>query len=119
MHVYYMNVPKNEKGIDEFENYDETMANVETFELTEEEFESLFFGKDCLFKKFDKSFGTIIDYCEEERIEPEDIADAYEMACKYKARSEVEKSALKKVIDSLKLAKDSKTFWEMDIYTEI
>ncbi len=115
-YVYYMNVPRNEKGMDEIEYLDETMANVETFELTEEEFESLFFGKDSLFTKFDKSFGTIINYCEEDEIKPEDIADAYEMACKHKAKSEIEKKALNKVIDSLKLAKDSKTFWEIEIY---
>ena len=34
MFVYYINVPLNEKGIEEFETYDEEMVNVKIFELT-------------------------------------------------------------------------------------
>ena len=65
MFLYYMNVPLNEMGINEFESYDEEMRNVRTFELTQEEYEALRQPKG-LFERFDEKFGTIIDVCEEE-----------------------------------------------------
>ena len=33
MFVYYINVPINEKGVEELDTYDEEMKNVKTFEL--------------------------------------------------------------------------------------
>ena len=41
MFVYYLNVPQNMAGIEEFESYDEEMPNVKTFELTQEEYDIL------------------------------------------------------------------------------
>lgn len=116
MFVYYINVPMNEKGIKEFENYDEEMSNVKTFELTEDEYVSLRTGKDSLFSKFDEKLGTIIDVCEEERIDSKKLLEANELISDHKAKSDVEKSALEKVAASIKLAIDSKTFWEIDIF---
>ncbi len=116
MFVYYMNVPVNEKGIEEFESYDEEMANVKTFELTKKEYLSLRTGKDCLFNKIDEKFGTIIDECEEERIEFDNLAEAYELVSSHIPKTETEKTACAKVSESLKFAIDSKTFWEIDIF---
>ena len=120
MYVYYLNVPLNEKGIREFETYDEIGANVKTFELTEEEFTSLF-RRGKLFDILDKKYDTIIDRCEEERIEFKDLADAVLTVEQYlqKVKDPIEKSATKKVLESLKLALDSNTFWEIDVYTKI
>ncbi len=119
MFVYYLNVPINDSGISEFEGCSEEMPNVRTFELTEDEY--LFLRKpNGLFQKFDSEFGTIIDVCEEERLDFVNLLKAIEYTEKAikKAKQEVKISALSKVKDSLKLAKESGTFWEIDIYVE-
>ncbi len=119
MFVYYLNVPINDSGISEFEGYSEEMPNVRTFELTEKEY--LFLKRpNGLFQKFDTEFGTIIDVCEEERLAFENLPKAIEYTEKAikKASQEIEISALSKVKDSLTLAKESGTFWEIDIYVE-
>ncbi len=116
MFAHYINVPMNEKGIEEFESYAEEMANVKTFELTEKEYTSLRSGKDSIFSKFDEKLGTIIDACEEERIDLDKLSEAYELVSKHKPKTDTEKTALSKVRESVKLAIDSKTFWEIDIF---
>ncbi len=105
MFVFYMNVPLNETGINEFDNYDEEMHNVKTFELSQEEYESLRQPKG-LFEKFDEKFGTIIDVCEEERIDKVNLAEALQLTNKLleKHKNETTDRALKKVIDSLECA---------------
>lgn len=75
MFVYNMNVPLNEAGILEFESYNEEMANVSTFELKEEEYDQLR-RKGGLFEQFDYRLNTIIDVCEEERIDYNQIPEA-------------------------------------------
>ncbi|SDW58657.1 hypothetical protein SAMN05216391_11193 [Lachnospiraceae bacterium KHCPX20] len=119
MFVYYLNVPVNSEGVEEFESYSETMPDVKTFELTEEEY--LFLRKpNGLFQKFDATFGTIIDVCEEERITFEQLPVALELteyALKI-AKDQHEKSAIEKMRDSLVLAIESETFMEIDIYVE-
>lgn len=79
MFVYYMNVPLNEAGINEFDTYDEEMQNVRTFELTQDEYDFLR-QPNGLFDKFDEKFGIIIDVCEEERIENENLVEALHLA---------------------------------------
>ncbi len=116
MFVYYINVPTNEEGIKEFENYDEDMSNVKTFELTEDEYISLRAGEDALFGKFDEKLGTIIDVCEEERIDFDKLLEASDLISNHKSKTEIEKTALLKVSESIKLAIDSKTFWEIDVF---
>lgn len=119
MFVYYINVPLNEAGINEFENYDEVMKNVKTFELTKEEYEYLRKPKS-LFQIYDEKFGTIIDVCEEERIGNENLEEALQYANKQfkKHKSELADVALQKIIDSMECAIKSRTFWEIDIYLE-
>ena len=119
MFVYYINVPLNAAGIKEFENYDDEMQNVKTYELTKDEYDSLrASGK--LFQKFDEAFGIIIDVCEEERILNEDLSRAIEICEKFlkKNLTKDELMGTKKIIDALQLAFDSGTFCEIDIYLE-
>ena len=105
MFVFYMNVPLNETGINEFDNYNEEMHNVKTFELSQEEYEALRQPKG-LIEKFDEKFGTIIDVCEEERIDKVNLAEALQLTNKLleKHKNETTDRALKKVIDSLECA---------------
>lgn len=119
MFVYYINVPLNKTGIKEFENYDEIMSNVKTYELTKEEYEYLRQPKG-VFQSFDERFGTIIDVCEEERIEYENLEEALKITNKVfqKQNDKLAERALKKVIDSIERAIKSETFWEIDIYLE-
>jgi hypothetical protein len=119
MYVYYINVPLNEEGMKEFESYDEEMPNVETFELVKEEYD-LLRKKGGLFDKLDAELGIIIAVCEEERIEFSQLEKAItitETYCKKKL-SEQEKKACGIIAESLKTAKNSGTFWEIDIYLE-
>ncbi len=118
MFVYYVNVPLNNKGIEEFENYDAKMSNVQTFELTQEEYYVLRVGEKSLFSILEKRIGIIIDQGEEERIDFENLAEAYNIVKKRKARSDTEKLALGKIKESLEMALKSKTFWEIDIFLE-
>lgn len=119
MFVYYINVPLNEEGVYEFEQYDEIMKNVRTFELSEEEYEYLRMPKG-LFEIYDVKFGTFIDVCEEERIEKAGLHEALEYAKQMYTETKVEvgKSALCKVIESITCAIRAETFWEIDIYLE-
>lgn len=119
MFVYYINVPVNDAGIAEFENYDDVMENVKTFELTKDEYEYLR-KPGGLFQVYDERFGTLIDVCEEERIENENLKEALRFAYKIfdKCKSEIAEIALRKVIDSLKCAIQADSFWEIDIYLE-
>ena len=116
-HMYYMNVPLNNKGIKEFDNYDDSMPNVRTFELTKNEFMSLW-KTGSLFDVFDKKFDIIIDHSEEERIELENLSEAITVTKNFlkKAKDPIEKAASQKVLESLELALKSKTFWEIDIF---
>lgn len=119
MFVYYMNVPLNSVGIEEFEGYDEELSNVKTFELTQEEYEALRQPKG-LFQIFDEKFGIFIDVCEEERIDKDNLREALKNANKMygKHKNDVTDKAIKKVIDSLECAINAGTFWEIDIYLE-
>jgi hypothetical protein len=120
MFAYYINVPLNENGIAELESYDKDMKNVRTFELTESEYECLR-KKNGVFEQFDSKFGTIIDVCEEERIDISNIDSALEISrvFKSKGRKNSENSAAyTKLIESLETAKCAGTFWEIDIYLE-
>ena len=119
MFVYYINVPINEKGVEELDTYDEEMKNVKTFELSSEEYEVLR-KPDGLFQKFDNAFGTIIDICEEERINNENLDLAIQFASELRRKrcSDVLKNGLDKILESLTLAAEVGLFWEIDIYLE-
>lgn len=119
MFVYYLNVPLNKRGIEEFDSYDEKMINVKTIELSAEEYSSLR-AKGGLFDRFDSEFGTLIDVCEEERIANEQLPMAISLTEKKikKVTTGSEQTGCQKVLEALKTAIDSETFLEIDIYLE-
>lgn len=119
MFVYYINVPMNQKGIDEFENYESEMPNVQSAELTEDEFYFLR-KQNGLFSRFDDECGTIIDTCEEERIEFEYLDNAIQATKDFlkQTSDEKEKKLFNKILELLNLAKNSNTFFEIDSYVE-
>ena len=119
MFVYFINVPLNEVGMLEFEEYAKEMPNVKTFTLTQDEYETLRQPKG-LFQEFDDKFGIFIDVCEEERINEDALKEALQIAKKHllKRNSEIAKNGILKVIESLECAIACKTFWEIDIYLE-
>lgn len=109
--LYFMYVPRNAEQVWNADGYFEEMSNVETFEWSQEEFDYLDFTNR-MFKVFDQEFNLTIMECEEDTIEAEDINKALEIAIKYsqKASTEIELSAVNKVITTLKFAKDRGTF---------
>ena len=118
MYAYYMNVPLNEKGIWELENYDEKAENVQTFELNEEQFIALR-KRNSLFDEIDKAFGTIIDMCEEEVIENCQLDEAISIVTNFMKKhkgNKVEEDACNIVLESLLKAKEAGTYWEIDIF---
>ena len=119
MFVYYVNIPLNLAGIEEFESYAEEMPNVYTVELTEAEYKILRKPKG-LFSLFDQSLGTIIDVCEEERIEKEQLDQAIKLTEELmkKTKDDLEIRAIEKIMQSLEVAYQAQTFWEIDIYLE-
>ena len=117
MIIYNINIPLNDKGISELEEYDEKMQNVMTYQLSENEY--LYLRKPGgLFSKFDKAFGTIIDVCEEERLSQEQLNDALELTEKEIKKNDDGLDALTKIRQSLISAIEAKTFWEIDIFLE-
>ncbi len=119
MFLFYINVPLNEEGIKEFESYSEKMDHVKTYELFSSDY-ALLRKSGGLFDSFDKELGTIIDYCEEERIEYDQLDLAIHLVQKYSKKSicDQEKKACDLILESLKTAKESGTFWEIDIMLE-
>ncbi|MDO5576287.1 MAG: hypothetical protein Q4F84_04350 [Fibrobacter sp.] len=113
--VYLMHVPRDAEQVRNADGYAEEMSNVETFELTQEEFDYLDFTNR-MFKAFDKEFNLIIMECEEDTIEAEDIDKALDIALEYakKASSAMELSAVNKVLAALRFAKERGTFLEFD-----
>ena len=119
MFIYYVNVPLNDSGIEEFESCAEEMPNVYTEELSEEEYKVLR-KPNGLFQLFDQTFGIIIDVCEEERIEKNQVEKAIELAENRlkKIKNPIEISAINKMLQALIVARESETFCEIDIYLE-
>ncbi|MCR5719029.1 MAG: hypothetical protein K6F84_00550 [Lachnospiraceae bacterium] len=119
MFVYYLNVPLNETGVQELESYDDELANVKTFELSDMEYESLR-KKDGLFERFDSELGTIIDVCEEEVIKTEQIPHAIDILENHleSVKDKTERESCIKIMEALKMARDADTFLEIDIYLE-
>lgn len=117
MYKYYINVPINQQGVEEFESYSEVSQNIKTYELTENEFDVLR-KKNGLFSIFKKELGTIIDYCEEERIECEQLDYAIALTSNYldKVIERSEKDVCVALLELLKTAKASGTFLEIDIF---
>lgn len=75
----FLNVPLNEEGIKEHDNFDEDMKNIFTIELSEEEYGML----SDVFYEFNQNFNIIIDIFEEETLEPHNIDTAIKIAKKH------------------------------------
>ena len=110
-----MHVPRDAEQVRNADGYAEEMSNVETFELSKEEFDYLNYVNRMLVA-FDKEFNLFIMECEEDTIEAEDIDKALDIALEYakKASSEMELSAVNKVLAALRFAKERGTFLEFD-----
>ena len=116
MFLYYINVPLNRLGIQEFENYQEGMPNVRTFKLSELEYNQLR-KQNGLFDKFHKAFGIIIARCEDERLNLEDIPRAIRIAENQlkKAADEAEVYGCQTILYSLRTALEAQTFWDINV----
>ena len=119
MFVYYINVPLNYEGVEEFEAYDEEMKNVKTYELSENEYRVLR-KKRGLFDLFDEKLGTIMDVCEEERSSLNQIPESIIIVQDYmkKVKNQAEIDICNTVLEALQTALKAGTFCEIDIYLE-
>ncbi len=117
MFVYNINVPLNDEGVKELEDMYSEMPNVKLFDLSFEEY-SFLRKSNGLFCKFNKAFGCLIDACEEEIIEYSNLEKALEIVKveRKKTSNREEMSALDKIENSLRLALESNTLWEIEIF---
>ena len=112
MHNYYINVPLNEEAMKAYD-YMQEPDNMFSIELTEEEFQELDAG---LFHDLNRELSVMIQFCEDERIETEQIEQALHiarirLAVSTRAR---EKSGLEKVLQALQIAQRAKTYLAFD-----
>lgn len=117
MFKYYINVPMNEKGLEEFETFAEDTPNVYSVELTKDEYVVLS-AANGLFKEYYKAFGIIIDVCEEEDIDIDEIDQAIEITKQYltKAKNAAEKSGVEKVMQALEMGKEAGYYVEFNFF---
>lgn len=106
-------VPNDAAKVALADGYYEEIADVKEFALTQDEYDILRKNKG-LFDVYDQNFGTIIDDCEEDRIEASDIYKAINLTEKFisKIRDEDEKSAATKVYMALQYAQEKGVFCE-------
>lgn len=110
-HTIY--VPNNKAQIAKASGYKEELSDVTTYQLSEEGYESLREAEG-LFDLFDRTFGTMIDDFEEDRIESQDIAKAIEITRIFlDAHEDKGVSGVWKVLESLEYAKNVDIFWEI------
>lgn len=104
-------VPNNKAKIETADGYAEEMEDVKIFMLSQEEHDDLRkIGG--LFELFDKTFGTIIDDCEEDRLSSDQVIQALEIARRFREeQASSTASGLDKVIHSLEYAKKIGAFW--------
>ena len=106
-------VPNTKETVDNTDGYFEELSDVKVFTLSQEEFDDL--RKDGgLFDAVDEAFGTIIDDCEEDRIESIQVPQAISIVEEFfeKGDSAVA-SGLQTVHQSLKYAEERGVFWEI------
>lgn len=106
-------VPNSAARVASADGYFEEIADVKEFMLTQDEYDILRKNKG-LFDVYDRNFGTIIDDCEEDRIETSDIEKAIRLTRKFiaKMNDEAEKSAAIKVCEALQYAQEKGVFCE-------
>ncbi len=106
-----LGVPKNEKGIQliemTYEVYTPELENdLEWFKFTASEIDDVF----DLFLDFNEKLGTLIDFYEEDEIAADKIPEALRIAKKHfdKTPDQSKKRTIKKIIEALQLANDTK-----------
>ena len=111
---YEINVPQ-QKNVFPGASYEQEMTDTDMFLLTDAEYDFLRHNSG-IFDSFDKSFGTIIDDCEEDRIEDHYIEEAIILVDDYCKKHEENKNhpAILKLYKALKLAYSRNVFLEFD-----
>lgn len=112
-------VPNNKAKVETADGYAEEMDDVKVFTLSQAEYDNLRkIGG--LFELFDKTFGTIIDDCEEDRLSYDQVIQALEMTRRFENNQTPNAtSGLDIVIQSLEYAKSIGVFWEIVNGTEL
>lgn len=111
--THHIMVPNHKSGIGEAVAYEDEMEDVKIFALSQEEYDELR-REGGLFDLFDRTFGTIIDDCEEDRLSCVQVAQALEITKRVKENQPpIITSGLDKVIQSLEYAKRIGVFWEI------
>ena len=80
----FLNVPLNEKGIEEHDTFDPDMPNVFTVILSDDEYYAI---DNVVFTEWNKKFNIIIDIFEEETLEAEHTREAMEILDKHISES--------------------------------
>ena len=106
-------VPNNKAKVEAADGYAEEMEDVKIFTLSQAEYESLR-KTGGLFELFDKTFGTIIDDCEEDRLSYNQVIQALEITRRFENdQTPSAISGLDIVVQSLEYAKSIGVFWEI------
>lgn len=111
---YTVHVPLTQEAADDWDNLWQS-PDSRTTVFTEAEFTAL---QDGVFREFSDRYHLLIDIEEEAALEYEDLDDAIGVTEGYlaKSRSEVEKSALRKLLDAMRLAKKLGFYVDIDAY---
>lgn len=106
-------VPNSREQVEYADGYYDELSNVTEFSLSHEEYDN-FRKEGSLFDDFDHAFGTIIDDCEEDRIESDRISEAIALVRKFMNQTGADSIAgAQTVLESLKYAEEKGAFWEI------
>lgn len=107
-------VPKNAEIVRNADGYFESLADASEFVFSQEEYDALR-KSGGVYDSFDKTFGTIIADCEEDRIEATDIERAWNTVKLFleKTTDTTEATALQKLEEALLVAKERRVFCEL------
>ena len=113
-HMIY--APKNLEGYNHFEYFIEDPENVHEEELTEEEYDALYWGKPSFFDLCYEKWKVLVGLWEEAQLPAEHVAEALELANAMIAKSSnpAEISGLEKVKRALEVAVKSGYYIEFD-----
>lgn len=112
---YYVHVPLTLEAAEDWENLYRS-PDSRTTVFTEAEFTAL---QDGVFREFSDRYHLLIDVDEEAGLEYEDLDDAIGVTEEYlaKSRSDVERSALRKLLDAMRFAKKTGYYVDIDAFT--
>ena len=106
-------VPSVNDSFSKANSYYQELQNAEVFDLSQDEYNTLR-KTGGLFDSYDSAFGTLIDDCEEDRIEEDQVSQAIRITTDYLSKATAnEMPAVSKILDSLKLASKNGVFWEI------